>query len=261
IISFFSVDLYTRYTNHILGMKAVIVFFSLISIVFGVIIWFVIKDSMGKSIETSIGKVTLEEIVKVLKMPSVWAVALIVLLAYTSHRNTDFLTPYLTKICGVNTALGALLSTIRFYSLRPIGSVVAGFVADRISVSKTMIYIFIIMIVTNVLYIILPGNPNVLYFVVTNMVVLMIACFAAKGIYYALLEEGKIPMAFTGTAVGVISTISYTPDIFAPLLGGYFLDLHSGVKGYNYIFLLSAISAALGIIAILWFRKSLAKSQ
>ncbi len=258
IVSFLSVGLFARYADQVVGMKSVIVLFSVVAIAIGVVAWFVIKDNMGDNTDST-GKITWEGIVKVLKMPSVWLIALIVLLAYTPYRNADFITPYMTKICGVSAALGAILGTIRYYGLRPVGSVAAGFLADKISSSKTMIYIFVLMIITNILYIIFPGSPKVLYFVVVNMTVLMVACFAARGIYYALLEEGNVPVALSGTAIGVISTIGYTPDIFDPLLGGYFLDLHPGALGYKYIFLISTISAILGIAVTYWFQKTIKK--
>lgn len=258
IVSFLSVGLFARYADQVVGMKSVIVLFSVVAIAIGVVAWFVIKDNMGDNTDST-GKITWEGIVKVLKMPSVWLIALIVLLAYTPYRNADFITPYMTKICGVSAALGAILGTIRYYGLRPVGSVAAGFLADKISSSKTMIYVFVLMIITNILYIIFPGSPKVLYFVVVNMTVLMVACFAARGIYYALLEEGNVPVALSGTAIGVISTIGYTPDIFDPLLGGYFLDLHPGALGYKYIFLISTISAILGIAITYWFQKTIEK--
>ena len=42
--------------------------------------------------------------------------------------------------------------------------------------------------------------------------------FCLRGIYYALLEECQLPKRLTGTAVGIVSVIGYTPDIFLPLL-------------------------------------------
>lgn len=259
IVSFLSVGLFAKYADEIAGMQSVIVLFSLVAITIGIVSWFVIRDNSGDNTNGS-EKITLEGIIKVLKMPSVWLIALIVLLAYTPYRNADFITPYMTKICGVSAALGAVLGTIRYYGLRPVGAVAAGFLADKISSSKTMLYIFVLVIITNVLYVIFPGSPKVLYFVVANMTVLMVGCFAARGIYYALLEEGQVPIALSGTAIGVISTIGYTPDIFDPLLGGYFLDLYPGALGYKYIFLISTVAAVLGIAVTYWFRKTVEKA-
>ena len=50
-----------------------------------------------------------------------------------------------------------------------------------------------------------------------------------------MLEEGRIPVILTGTAVGVISITGYT-QIFLAVLIGYFIDSYEGVKGYNYVY-------------------------
>ncbi|KUK32443.1 MAG: Transporter, major facilitator family [Thermoanaerobacterales bacterium 50_218] len=259
IVSFLSVGLFARFADQVVGMKAVIVLFSIVAVVIGILCWLFIKDDVtGKEDDT--WNITWESVRKVLRMASVWLIALIVFLAYTTYRNADFVTPYMTKICGVSAALGALLGTIRYYGLRPVGAVAAGFLADRISSSKTMIYVFGLMCITNVLYIVFPGSPKMLYFVVANMVMLMVGCFAARGIYYALLEEGRVPVVLSGTAVGVISTIGYLADVFNPVLGGYLLDAYPGVTGFKYIFAIAAVTAAIGMLVTYWFRKSVERN-
>ena len=255
ILSLVSVALFAKFASEVAGMKAVIVSYSAAYIIIGIITWFVIKDDMGEGTE----KITLDGVKRVLSMPVVWLIAAIVLCAYIPFRNSDFITPYMTDICGVGAAMGAILGTIRYYGMRPVGSVVAGFIADKISSSKTLIYCFIVIIITNILYVIFPGSPKLLYFVITNMVVFMTVCFATRGIYFALLEEGKVPIALSGTAVGVICTIAFTPDIWSPILGGYFLDTFPGVAGYSYVFIITVIAAALGIVFTYLFRKTVEK--
>lgn len=255
IVSLVSVTLFAKFSSDVAGMKAVIVLYSAAYIIIGIITWFVIKDDMGEETE----KITLDGVKKVLSMPIIWLIAAIILCAYIPFRNSDFITPYMTDICGVSAAMGVILGTIRYYGMRPVGSVVAGFIADKISSSKTLIYAFFVIIITNILYVIFPGSPRLLYFVIVNMVVFMTVCFAARGIYFALLEEGKVPIALSGTAIGIMCTVAFTPDIWSPILGGYFLDTFPGVAGYRYIFLITTIAAALGIVFTYLFRKTVEK--
>jgi hypothetical protein len=77
------------------------------------------------------------------------------------------------------------------------------------------------------------------------------AVFALRGIYFALLEEGGIPLALTGTAGGVVSLIGFTPDIFMPLYFGVITDTFPGAEGYRYYFLTVAGICALGMLAAL----------
>ena len=48
----------------------------------------------------------------------------------------------------------------------------------------------------------------------------------------------------TGTAVGVVSLIGYTPDIFIGPLMGYFLDEYPGALGHQCVFALLALLPA-----------------
>jgi len=76
-----------------------------------------------------------------------------------------------------------------------------------------------------------------------------------RAIYFALLEEGGIPMAVTGTAAGVVSMIGFTPDIFMPLMGGMLLDNIPGSAGYRLFFLIVAGICVIGLIATLMIRR------
>ena len=63
------------------------------------------------------------------------------------------------------------------------------------------------------------------------------------------LEQGGVPVAVTGTAVGLVSVIGYTPDAFAPVLSGLVLDAYPGARGYQILFLLMGGLSFLGLVA------------
>ena len=79
--------------------------------------------------------------------------------------------------------------------------------------------------------------------------------FCLRGIYYALLEECQLPKRLTGTAVGIVSVIGYTPDIFLPLLVGYLLDTYTGATGHHIYYGILSVIALLGFGAVLLLRK------
>ena len=41
---------------------------------------------------------------------------------------------------------------------------------------------------------------------------------------WAMMDEGKIPERYSGTAAGIISTVGYLPEIFCSLLAGVLID-------------------------------------
>ena len=60
------------------------------------------------------------------------------------------------------------------------------------------------------------------------------------------MGECRIPIALTGITIGIVSAIAYTPDIFAHLISGWFLDTYPGGEGFRYYFGFLAIMAVVG---------------
>ena len=65
----------------------------------------------------------------------------------------------------------------------------------------------------------------------------------------ALFGQAAVPIACTGTAVGLVSVIGYTPDILMGPVVGWLLDGTPGVAGHQHIFVLLFAFALLGLVA------------
>ena len=76
-----------------------------------------------------------------------------------------------------------------------------------------------------------------------------IGTYALRSLYFSAVKEGDIPYAFTGTAVGIISVIGYTPDIFMGPLIGVLLDNNPGILGHQLVFFFLAGFSLVGFIA------------
>ena len=74
------------------------------------------------------------------------------------------------------------------------------------------------------------------------------AVFGLRGLYFAIFGQAGVPAALTGTAVGIVSLVGYTPDIFMGPLNGYLTDTYPGALGHQYFFAVLAAFAALGLI-------------
>ena len=61
-------------------------------------------------------------------------------------------------------------------------------------------------------------------------------------------SESKIPKHQTGLAVGLISFVGYTPDIFFAPIAGRLLDSAPGVIGHQLYFQMLVFIAILGLI-------------
>ena len=92
------------------------------------------------------------------------------------------------------------------------------------------------------------GDAFVFHGVAAMLVVTYFGAYALRGLYFALLEQTRVPYTVTGAAVGLISLIGYTPDIFVGPIAGRLLDNYPGVTGYQYFYLLLGVVSVVGLV-------------
>jgi nitrate/nitrite transporter NarK len=236
------------------GLAQVINLFAATNVLLGVMTWLVIDDEHSEqpdereSSEAVPAKAGFSDVVAVLKMPAVWLISIIVLTAYSAYWGSFYFTPYASDAFGLSVTLGAAIGVGKMY-LKPVAALLAGLLADRIGVSKAVLGFFMLLVIGFTVFGFLPGGPAMVGVMLATIVIASMGIFALRGIYFALIEEGGIPKSMTGTAVGVISAIGFTPDVFMPLIGGAFLDNFEGVTGYQYFYLVIALFCVIGAIA------------
>ena len=90
--------------------------------------------------------------------------------------------------------------------------------------------------------------PLSIFFIFT-VIITGIGTYGLRSLYFSAVKEGDVPYAFMGTAVGIISVIGYTPDIFMGPLMGVLLDNNPGLLGHQLVFLFLAGFSIVGFIA------------
>lgn len=238
----------------VFGLSMVVTALSACTLGLGVLAWIVIDDDVGAS-EAETERVGLAEIVQVLKMPVVWLIAVVILSAYCAYWGTFRFTSYATDMFGLSVTVAAAISVAKMW-LKPLAAFGAGFASDRIGIARSVSILFAVLVISFGAFAVLPGQPGLIPAMLLNVAVASLAVFGLRGIYFALLEEGGVPMAVTGTAAGIISVIGYTPDIFMPLLGGLLIDNFPGETGYRYFFLFTSGVCGIGFVAamLIWRR-------
>jgi nitrate/nitrite transporter NarK len=246
IISTAVLAIFAKLGSGVAGLTVVINIYSAVCVIAAILTWFFVEDS--KTVEQN--NALWEDIVKVVKMPAVWLLAVIVLTNYSVYLGSTYLTPYVTEIFGATVAISALLAIVRTYGLQLFGGPIGGFIADKVgSTTKVITWCYVLMAVTVGIFLVVPGKSSLLYLLVVNMIVFGAAVFAMRGIYFASMEEVKIPLALTGSAVGFASMIGFTPDIYMNLLAGHLLDTYQGMMGYKMLFVVMLLFVAVGLIA------------
>jgi len=241
------------------ALSMVIIQFSALFLLLGILAWFTLEDDVGGghgSGEES--KVGLREIIGVLKMPVVWLIATVILTGYCAYWGLFRFTSYATDIFLLSVTIGATISVGKMW-LKPFAALIAGFIADKFGIARSVAWLFLILIVAYAAAAVMPGSPGLVPVMIAIVAIASLAVFAMRGIYFALLEEGGVPLAVTGTAAGIISAIGYTPDIFMPLMGGVLLDAFPGAAGYRYFFSATGAVCAVGFLASLYIYLKIVK--
>jgi len=243
------------------ALSVVIILISLITILSGVAAWFVLnEEDGGENSEVGSFESGLTEIISVLRMPVVWLISIVVLAAYSAYWGAYRFTSYSTDIFSLSVVMAGAIS-IGKMAMSPPSALIAGYVSDNIGIAKSVCILFVILIFSFLIFAFMPGLPSLLPFMITNIAIASLAIFALRGIYFALLEEGGIPMKVTGTATGFISMIGFTPDIFMPLVGGVLLDRLPTVEGYRSFFIVVAAICGLGLVASLSIYRIVTKNK
>lgn len=224
----------------------------------GVIVFFFLKTDKDAE-ATILDKITYKNIKTVLKLPTVWLLMIIIICAYVGYKITDIFSLYANDVMHYSEVDAAKTGTFLLF-IRPIVGVVVGFLADR---SRASIYLcigFLLSIFGAILFSsgILEEGADLLFFL--SIIITAVGVYAARVLYFAVMEEGNIPLALTGTAVGIISFIGYTPEIFAGPAIGYFLDASPGIEGHQAVFWMLAIFSAVGFVASFIFYRISKKS-
>jgi sugar phosphate permease len=230
------------------GMRAVYLIYSAAAFGAGTLAWFAIPRPDDT---VSSRRNPFPNMLVVIRRPIVWAQAAVIVCAYSCFKATDFYSQYAVIALGMDEVEGARLASYGAY-LRPIAALAAGVIADRINATRAIGVIFLVLaFVYVVLSTALPGGVSILV-IYANLVISLFAVFSLRGIYFALLQETRTPRYVTGAAVGMVSFVGYTPEIFFAWIAGVILDAAPGVQGFLNLFRLLMITAVCGILVVCW---------
>jgi nitrate/nitrite transporter NarK len=247
------------------ALRAVILGYSAITALAGVFVWFALADagdSTARHFEQwnpkaeSLGN----HIMRALRMPEVWLISLVVFCAYVAYKGFDNYSLFAVEVYGLNQVESAQLAALGAW-MRPIGALGLGLLGDRFQVTRMTVLCFVALLASQLFFAISTPVPGAAGILLSNILVGSLAMFGLRSLYYALLEDARIPAAITGTAVGIISVIGYSPDVFVSYVGGVMLDRSPGLEGHQHYFWFLASFAALGLVTSLVLMRRLARSR
>ena len=244
------VALFAALGSGALGLSWVLRGISGLCIAFGLLVWFAMKNSADEKNDRKqdTDSRSVELLREALKTPAIWLIACVVLAAYTAKVGGFRFTDYAIQGFGLSVSTAAALGVSKLY----IGlgaAFVGGVLADKLGTSKVSSIFFVVMTLGFGMFAIVTPETLGTVMMVAHVLIISAAVFVLRGIYYALFEQCSVSLGVTGAAVGTVSIIGYTPDIFMPMLTGHLLDAYPGTLGYRYVFAFVAGICALGLCA------------
>ena len=184
----------------------------------------------------------------VLRIPAVWLQAAIVVCAYVGYKGFDNYSLYAVEGYGLSDVEAARIVTIASW-VRPVAALSIGLLGDRHGVVRMTVLCFLLLMASQLYFALSSPAPGLQWVLLGNTLLTCTAMFGLRGLYFALFEEARVPASVTGTAVGIVSVIGFTPDVFVAYVGGLLLDRSPGLSGHQHYFLFLAAFAALGFLA------------
>ncbi|WP_016988172.1 MFS transporter [Flavobacterium sp. ACAM 123] len=229
------------------AFKYVILLSSAIVAIVGLLVWFFMKINTKAENEITPNKITIPQILEVIRLPSVGLLMIIILCAYVGYKITDVFSLYAQDVMGYNALKSAQIGTFLLF-IRPLIGVSVGVLADRTQTTLWLVLSFVISLLGSLLFAtgIITNSTTVLFLI--SILIVAAGVYAARSLYFAVMENGQIPLALTGTAVGIVSLIGYTPDIFAGPAMGYLLDNSPGEEGHQHVFWMLAVFSFVGAV-------------
>nr|WP_238535029.1 MFS transporter [Salmonella enterica] len=185
----------------------------------------------------------MSDLISLLKSVKLWLAAFIISCVIFVYQGGAYLVPYLSDAYGMTPDQTAVIGMIRAYFLAFIISPFAGLLADKIGSSlKVMASFFILGSVITASFIFIPHDSGFLILLITLVLLLGALTFGMRGIMYAQVNEIRIPKEFTGTAMGILICIGFSPEAYVHLIFGYLLDTY---KEFAYTLMFTTIALVL----------------
>jgi sugar phosphate permease len=188
----------------------------------------------------------------------IWLCGICILTGYQLFWATYSFSAYMQNHYGLTAVAVASITTAKLW-MRPIGAVAAGFAGDFMDREFVLGALLVFASISLASLVMLPaglGSAALLGIVL----VIGFLTYAVRGIFWSTLESCNISNKIKGLAIGVISLVGYSPDIYLPLLEGYLLEQYPGKQGYAIYFGGIAAMGLLGAVAA-WQLKLIAGQQ
>lgn len=243
--------------ERLLALQRVYLVYTAATFVAAALVWSIVPDDRDAGPGERPG---LRRVGRVLREPVIWSQAVIVLCAYCAYKGIDNYGLYLMTAYAMDEVEAASAMVMTAW-IRPLAALGAGLLADQLRPSRVALLCFAALALGHGALALLQPASAPYALVWADLALTCAAAFGLRGVYFALMDEARVPPTMTGTAVGLISMIGFLPEIFIAPLTGWLLDRRPGLVGHQHVFLLLGAAALLGLICCLLLRRGIAAGR
>ncbi len=216
----------------------------------GFLVWRVIPYSKAVVLNKPL-KSKLNDIWILVKNPGIWLLSVMIICAYIGYKITDDFSLYAREVLGFSEVGSAGIGTVALW-IRTIVALAVSIFADRLSKVNLISICFTLSLLGGVLTS-LGFLDHLTGIMLVNIAITAVGIYAVRALYFAVLDIAKIPFLLTGTAVGIVSFIGYTPDVFMSPLMGFLLDRNPGALGHQHVFAVLSLFSLIGLLTSVLF--------
>jgi MFS family permease len=239
------------------AIVAVIYMYTIALFVTAVLVTIFVKDDKKLNQNNSASespakeKFQIKDIGQALKNKFIFIMGGIIFLSYATYWTIYYYGGFLeTNIKVDPVGVGTIMTVVLW--MRPVGGILGGFIADKISKTIALGGALLGSLICLVLMSMLPPeSARPIFYVLAVLAGVFV--YAIRGTYWSLIGECRINDKIIGITIGIVSFIGYLPDIVLPLFNSFLFTTFGGNGGYNAYFISSAALAGAGIILLCVF--------
>jgi MFS family permease len=242
------------------GFRAVVHLYAGICVALGVLVGCVRDAPRAASAAPARRGALWADLRMLLGNPALWLVVAIVFCGYQVFWATYSFAAYLHEGgFGLSATAAGAITTLKLW-MRPIGGIGGGYLGDRLSKAGVLGGALVLAALAVAGLAVVPAHsPQAL--LVALVLFIGVLAYAVRGLYWSLLDACRVPPHCSGLAIGLISVLGYSPDVFLPLINGFVTQRFPGAPGYQLYFGYIAVIALAGAWAAFALRRRLLRHK
>lgn len=245
------------------GFKVVTSIFGVLLIISGILIMTLCNDPSA-GIRDEDNDFNFKSVVSALKHPVVWINGFIVMGIYVMNTASTYLSPYMSEVIGVPMTVAVGIQITATYILSVVLTPVGGAIIDKSGKTPPLLIVTCAGVIACMASVIFAGTSAAIGLIIAILIAFYVVLNLQRTCMYTPIPEGGVPLAITGTATGIVSTIGYSSDIWLYTLCGSWLDEY-GESGYSRIWGLMMVgmlvSAVFGLLFARYKKKNKEKIE